>query len=234
MVSKITLTINEQEISTEAGQSILEISRENGIHIPTLCHVDGLPATGACRMCLVEVDGSRKLLPSCVTKASDGMNIRTNTEKLKNYRKTILELLFAERNHTCSVCVSNGHCELQSTAQEVGVNHVNFDYRNPQLVVDLSNERFGVDHNRCILCGRCVRVCDVIEGAQTRNLKNRGIDTLVITDFDQPWGESDTCTDCGKCVEVCPTGALFRKGLGSSEMVKDTSFLPDLAKNREA
>ncbi len=99
--------------------------------------------------------------------------------------------------------------------------------------MDLSHERFGVDHNRCILCGRCVRVCEEIEGARTRNMRNRGISTLVITDFDEPWGESATCTGCGKCVQVCPTGALFGKGLGTGEMVKDTSFLTRLVEARE-
>lgn len=232
-MTEIQLTINDQEVTAQAGESILEIARANGIDIPTLCHQEGLPATGACRMCLVEIEGMNKLLPSCITRAGDGMVIQTNTKKLKAYRKTILELLFAERNHTCAVCVSNGHCELQAQGQAHEVDHVNFDYRNPKLIVDLSHKRFGVDHNRCILCGRCVRVCEQIEGARTRNMRNRGISTLVITDYDQPWGESATCTGCGKCVQVCPTGALFDKGLGTGEMVKDTSFLTRIVDGRE-
>ncbi|NSW51153.1 MAG: bidirectional hydrogenase complex protein HoxU [Anaerolineae bacterium] len=232
-MSEIQLTINGQAIKAAEGETILETARANGIDIPTLCHQEGVTPTGACRMCLVELDGTNKLLPSCVTRAADGMVIRTDTEKLKRYRRTILELLFAERNHTCAVCVSNGHCELQSQAQAHKIDHVNFDYRNPQLIVDLSHERFGIDHNRCILCGRCVRVCDEIEGAHTRDMRNRGIATLIITDFDQSWGEASSCTNCGKCVEVCPTGALFIKGLGAGEMVKNHELVPGLVNTRE-
>lgn len=228
------LTINGQEVTAYEGETILETARANQIRIPTLCHQEGLTATGACRLCLVEIEGINKLLPSCVTRATEGMVVRTDTERIRKYRKTILELLFSERNHTCAVCVSNGHCELQALGQEYQIDHVNFDYRNPQLVVDLSHERFGVDHNRCILCGRCVRACEEIEGAHTRNMRNRGISTLIITDYAQNWGEAASCTSCGKCVEVCPTGALFRKGSGVGEMVKDRDFLPDLIHTREA
>ncbi|MGB0054445.1 MAG: 2Fe-2S iron-sulfur cluster-binding protein, partial [Terracidiphilus sp.] len=147
-----TLVIDEQEVSARAGQTILEVARENEIDIPTLCHLDGLSDVGACRMCLVEMKGSNKLLPACVTTVQEGMQISTGTERLRTHRRTILELLFAERNHICSVCVSNGHCELQSLAQEQGLTHVRLPYRNPDLGVDASHERFTLDHNRCILC----------------------------------------------------------------------------------
>ena len=150
-----TLVIDEQEVSARAGQTILEVARENDIEIPTLCSLDGLSDVGACRMCLVEIKGSNKLLPACVATVQEGMEVSTNTERLKKHRHTILELLFAERNHICSVCVSNGHCELQALAQEQGLTHVRLPYRNPELSVDASHERFTLDHNRCILCTRC-------------------------------------------------------------------------------
>jgi hypothetical protein len=107
------------------------VARENDIFIPTLCHLDGLSDVGACRLCLVEIKGSNKLLPACVATVQEGMEVSTNTERLQKHRRTILELLFAERNHICSVCVSNGHCELQSLAQEQGLTHVRLPYRNP-------------------------------------------------------------------------------------------------------
>jgi len=116
-----TLVIDEQEVSARRGQTILEVARENDIYIPTLCHMEGLSDVGACRMCLVEIKGSNKLLPACVATVFEGMEVSTNTERLKQHRHTILELLFAERNHICSVCVSNGHCELQTLGQEQGL-----------------------------------------------------------------------------------------------------------------
>src|SRR5438876_9468959 len=135
-----TLEIDGQEVSARRGQTILEVARENDINIPALCHLEGLSEVGACRLCLVEIKGSNKLLPACVATVSEGMVVSTNTERLQKHRRTILELLFAERNHICSVCVANGHCELQSLAQQEGVTHVRFPYRNPELTVDASHE----------------------------------------------------------------------------------------------
>ena len=130
------MIIDGQEVSARAGQTILEVARENDIDIPTLCHLDGLSDVGACRLCLVEIKGSNKLLPACVATVHEGMEVTTNSERLQKHRRTILELLFAERNHICSVCVSNGHCELQTLAQEQGLTHVRLPYRNPELTVE--------------------------------------------------------------------------------------------------
>ena len=161
------------------------------------------------------------------------MEVITESPRLEKHRRTILELLFTERNHICSVCVSNGHCELQSLSQEVGLTHVRLPYRNPDLPVDASHERFVCDHNRCILCTRCVRVCAEIEGAHVWDVMGRGIDSKVITDLAEPWGKS-TCTRCGKCVQMCPTGALFDKSKIGSDHPKYPDFLPYLNMMREA
>ena len=228
-----TLIIDEQEVSARRGQTILEVARENEIYIPTLCHMEGLSDVGACRMCLVEIKGSKKLLPACVATVFEGMEVSTNTERLKQHRRTILELLFAERNHICSVCVANGHCELQTLGQEQGLTHIRLPYRNPQLTVDASNERFTIDHNRCILCTRCVRVCAEIEGAHVWDVMGRGINSIVITDLHEDWGSS-SCTRCGKCVQVCPTGALFDKSKVGTDHPKNPEFLPYLNLMREA
>ncbi len=228
-----TLIIDDQEVSARRGQTILEVAREHDIHIPTLCHVEGLSNVGACRLCLVEIKGSNKLLPACVATVFEGMEVVTNSERLRRHRRTILELLFAERNHICSVCVSNGHCELQTLAQEQGLTHVRMPYRNPQLSVDASHDRFTADHNRCILCTRCVRVCAEIEGAHVWDVMGRGINSIVITDLHQDWGSS-TCTRCGKCVQVCPTGALFEKSKIGTDNPKNPDFLPYLNLMREA
>jgi len=229
-----TLTIDNQQVSARAGQTILEVAREHNIDIPTLCHLDGLSDVGACRLCLVEIKGSNKLSPACVATVEEGMEISTATDRLKNHRRTILELLFAERNHICSVCVANNHCELQTLAQKQGVTHVPLPYRNPALPVDASHQRFSLDHNRCILCTRCVRVCAEIEGAHVWDVMGRGIDSLIISDLNQPWGNSTSCTSCGKCVEVCPTGAIFDKSKVGDDHPKHPEFLPYLNLMREA
>lgn len=228
-----TLKINDQDVSAREDETILEIANENNIFIPTLCHLEGLSDVGACRLCLVEIKGSAKLFPACVTQVQEGMEVYTDTERLRAYRKTILELLFAEGNHICSVCVSNGHCDLQSLSQKLGMDHVHVPYRSTRLTVDASHNRFILDHNRCILCTRCVRVCDEIEGAHTWDVMGRGIQAQVITDLNTPWGLSDTCTSCGKCVQVCPTGALVEKGKSVAEMAKRREFLPYLTAMRE-
>lgn len=228
-----TLTINGQEISARNDQTILEAAKDANIRIPTLCHLDGLTDVGACRMCLVEVAGSSKLLPACTTRVQDGMEVRTDTERLRAYRRQIIELLFAERNHVCAVCVANGNCELQNAGIAVGMDHVRYDYLFPRLSVDLSHERFGMDHNRCILCTRCVRACDQLEGAHTIDLMGRGAHALIIHDMNVPWGEATTCTSCGKCVMACPTGALFKQGSTVAEMVHDADKLAFLKAARE-
>lgn len=228
-----TLFIDGKNVSSRAGQTILNVARENGIEIPTLCHLEGISDVGACRLCMVEIKGSSKLFPACVTSIYEGMEVTTNSDRLQKHRRMILEMLFAERNHVCSVCVSNGHCELQALAQSEGLTHVRLPYRNPSLAVDASHERFTVDHNRCILCTRCVRVCAEVEGAHVWDVMGRGIDSAVITDLHDDWGNS-TCTRCGKCVQVCPTGALFDKSKIGSDHPKYPDFLPYLNLMREA
>ncbi len=228
-----TLKIDDRDVSGNEEQSVLDVARENNIFVPTLCHVDGLTAIGACRLCLVEVQGVAKLLPACTTMVREGMVIHTTSPRLAEYRKMIIEMLFTEGNHICSVCVTNGHCELQSLAVKLGVDHIRLPYLNPIREVDASHERYAFDFNRCILCTRCVRVCEEYEGAQTWGVMGRGIESEIISDLDQPWGDSRTCTSCGKCVQVCPTGALFLKGKSVTEMVKHREFLPYLATMRK-
>ncbi len=228
-----TLVIDGIPVSARADQTVLEVARENNLYIPTLCHLDGLSEAGACRMCLVEIKNSPKLSPACVLKVEEGMEVTTASPRLQHYRQTILEMLFAERNHVCSVCVSNGHCELQTLAQTQGLTHVRLPYRNPVLPVDASHERFVADHNRCILCTRCVRVCDEIEGAHIWDVMGRGIDSLVITGLHELWVDTN-CTRCGKCVQVCPTGALTDKSKVGVDHPKHPEFLPYLNLMREA
>lgn len=232
-MSVLTLTIDDKAVSVESCASILDAAREAGVGIPTLCHMEGVSDVGACRLCLVEVAGAPRLLPACTTLAAEGMQVRTDTPALRSYRKMILELLFAERNHVCSVCVANGHCELQNLACELGMDHVRYEYRHPKWGVDSTHPLFGMDHNRCVLCTRCVRVCWQVEGAGTKDVAGRGARSHIITDLNQDWGESETCTLCGKCVQSCPTGALFHRGSAVGEMQREPEQIGNLVIARE-
>lgn len=224
-----TLKIDDLDVGARAGETLLEVARQNMISIPSLCYLEGLSRIAACRLCMVEIKGTNRLYPACSTLVEEGMEVVTRSPQLDEYRRMVLEFLFSERNHICAVCVSNGHCELQSLAQRLGMTHVQVPYHYPSLEVDASHERFVLDHNRCILCTRCVRVCAEVEGAHTWDIMGRGINARVICDLNIPWGESESCTSCGKCVHVCPTGALVEKGKSVAEMQKRHQFLAYLS-----
>ncbi|RMD70595.1 MAG: bidirectional hydrogenase complex protein HoxU [Cyanobacteria bacterium J149] len=229
----VTLKIDDIDVAIASGSSVLSAAKEEGVKIPTLCHLEGVSDVGACRLCLVQIKGSDKLVPSCITEVTEGMEVFTQTDILKEYRKMTVELLFAEGNHICATCVANNNCQLQDTAVEVGMDHSRFNYRFPDRDVDLSHPMFGIDHNRCILCTRCVRVCSEIEGAHVWNVGFRGAAAKIISGLNQPWGDVSACTSCGKCVEACPTGTIFRKGATTAEMHKHPDNIEFLNTARE-
>jgi bidirectional [NiFe] hydrogenase diaphorase subunit len=229
----LTMTIDAKRVEAEEGWTILQVAKTAGIRIPTLCYLEGLSSPGMCRLCLVEIRSQRgRLAPACVTPAEEGMEVVTNTERLQNIRRLILELIFAERNHICAVCAQNGHCELQDLACELGMEYVRIPYRFPGLSLDATHAKFLIDHNRCVLCGRCMRACSEVEGAMTWGFSGRGVFMIVEPDLGGPWQASPTCTECGKCVQACPVGAIVAKGMGAAEQVKQPEVLAQVTERR--
>jgi bidirectional [NiFe] hydrogenase diaphorase subunit len=232
-MAPITLFIDEKQFDVEPGQTILEVARKSGIDIPVLCNIDGLSTWGACRLCVVEVEGSPRLFPACTTPVQANMKIKTQSEKLAKYRRMTVELLFSERNHICSVCVANNRCELQNLGYRLGMDHVRFPYLTPECHVDASHPDYVIDHNRCVLCTRCVRTCDEVEGAHNWDIAGRGTGSRVVSDLWQPWGESSTCTSCGKCVQACPVGAIWPKDKAQGQLAKNPGSITELIAKRK-
>lgn len=229
-VRTIRLKIDDKEVTSREGESILEVANEKGIFIFTLCYLEGLSSLGGCRLCLVEVKGSPKLFPACSTPVSNGMEVITNSDRLMQHRRMIVELLLSERTHICSVCIANGNCELQEIATKLGVDHVRFNREWTMHKIDSSHERLVFDLNRCILCARCIRVCDEVEGVHTLDIMMRGKNSQIIIDLDDPWAASHSCTSCAKCAAVCPVGAIYLKDKALSE-TKDKE-LPQFVMDR--
>jgi bidirectional [NiFe] hydrogenase diaphorase subunit len=228
----VAVTFDGVEYEAYADESVMDAARRHGVKIPSLCYLEGLSVWGGCRVCVVQIAEDHRLRPACATIVAQDMEIKTDTPLLRAHRKAIIEMLFAEGNHVCAVCVSNGNCELQDMAVATGMDHVRFDYQAPQRAVDASHPKYLFDPNRCILCTRCVRVCHEIEGAHVWDVAFRGADAMLVTDLGKPWGESMSCTWCGKCVAVCPTGALAYQGKAVGEMEHEASLVIRLATAR--
>ncbi len=212
-VNKVKLKIDGNEVLIDEGMTILEAARQCSIRIPTLCHHPALSNWGGCRMCVVEVDGSPKLVASCVTPVRNGMEVVTSNTRIIESRRTILEFLFAERNHNCMFCPQSGDCELQNLAYEMQMDHLTVAFSFNPFPVDVTSGYMAIDHNRCILCGRCVRACKEIAGASVLNFQNRGSASLIGMDLNET-REQSTCYSCGICVQLCPTGAMVNRYRG--------------------
>lgn len=206
----IKLNVNGREIRGRKGQTVLDVCRENGIHIPTLCYHPKMPPYGGCRLCIVEIEKMRGLSPSCTTPAADGMVVHTHTENVARVRKTTLELLLAFGEHNCLLCQANGDCELQGLVYEHGIDQVRFNTDYKPLPLDDSNSVIVRDLNKCVLCSRCVRACLEVQVNGVIDVAQRGSESFISTFENKPLKDSN-CVFCGECVSVCPTGALTEK-----------------------
>ena len=207
----VNLTIDGKQIQAPAGSSVLEAARSAGIYIPTLCYHPDLRPEGACRLCMVEASGARTLVASCVYPVSEGMVVKTNTSKVREARKTVLELLLTNHPKDCLCCQKNGDCELQKIAADLGVRKLRFEGGETRArTIDNSNPSLVRDQEKCILCGRCIRVCRDVQGMSVYSFAGRGFNTMVSTAFEHDLLNS-ACTYCGQCADVCPTGAIVEK-----------------------
>jgi len=235
MQKRNVITINGREYEFKEGETILDVARRNGIYIPTLCYLERATPTGACRICLVEVEGAKNLVPACSTPASSGMIVKTDTKRVIEARKMNIELLLASGNHNClaqdmdidlwtdfqrgvirkehkEICPAYGECKLQDLAIRYGVKPARFLPSRIEYPIEDSNPFFIRDFSRCILCGRCVQACNEIQVNNAISFGYRGPRSKIVTKGDRPLSESD-CVFCGECVQVCPVGALVLKSV---------------------
>ncbi|MDD6735104.1 MAG: NADH-dependent [FeFe] hydrogenase, group A6 [Clostridiales bacterium] len=205
----VNLKINGQDISVPEGYTILDAAREVGINIPTLCYLKDLNQIGACRMCLVEVKGAKALQAACVYPVAEGIEVFTNTEKVRKARRATLELILSNHEKKCLTCIRSRNCELQTLADELGVDGLRYEGENIQHEIDNSSTSLVRDNNKCVLCRRCIAACDN-QDISVISAVNRGFATEVRAAFEQPMSDV-ACVYCGQCIVACPVGALYEK-----------------------
>lgn len=209
MEKQITLTMNGVQVSAGAGKTILEVARENGVNIPTLCYLKDLSPQGACRLCVVEVEGSRMLVGSCHTPVGQGMVIQTHSPKVIEMRRRLVELMLASHPDSCVICDKANICELRNIATDLDIGMPRFRARHRYFPIEDESPCMLRDMSKCILCRRCVVGCRDIKGEQMFSVAYRGFESKVIYGQDQPV-TGEACSDCDTCVSLCPTGALAK------------------------
>ncbi|MFY9173941.1 MAG: NADH-dependent [FeFe] hydrogenase, group A6 [Peptococcia bacterium] len=206
----VNLIIDGQEVQAREGSTVLEAAQQAGIYIPTLCFLKDINQIGACRVCLVEIEKARGLQPSCAYPVSEGMVVRINTAKVREARKAVVELILSNHPKDCLTCDRNTNCELQALANQLGIKEIRFEGANSTFEPDLTSPSIVRDPDKCILCRRCVTVCNQVQEVGVLGVTNRGFDSIVAPPFKRQLDEVN-CTYCGQCINVCPVGALTEK-----------------------
>lgn len=210
IMNKINLTINNKTVQVMEGTTIFEAARQHNILIPHLCYLENVHQFGSCRICVVEVEGLKNLMASCVTEAKEGMVVHTNSERVRKVRKVLYELILSDHPKECLSCWRNQNCELQELGNTIQVSDHRFEGERSKEFIDISSPSIVRDSSKCILCRRCVTVCNQVQGISLMNPHKRGFQTFIGPSDDELLGES-VCTNCGQCVLVCPVGALKEK-----------------------
>jgi NADP-reducing hydrogenase subunit HndD len=221
----VKLTIDGVQIEVPKGTTVLEAARSAHIQIPTLCYLKGINEIGACRMCLVEVKGSRNLQASCVFPVGEGMEVRTNTPAIREARKTNMELILSNHDRKCLTCVRSENCELQTLSTQLGIDDIRFEGEQGHYSVDEVSTSIVRDANKCILCRRCVSTCREVQGIGAIGATERGFNTIVEPIYGKSLADVN-CINCGQCIEACPVGALREKD--DTEKVWDAINNPNL------
>jgi NADP-reducing hydrogenase subunit HndD len=209
-MGKVSLTVNGAPVTADSGTTILQVARDNGIDIPTLCYLEDAAPVGACRICVVEVEGSRTLVGSCHTPVAEGMVVHTHSPKVLAARKVLVELLLASHPDSCLVCDEANRCELRKLAADLDIGLPRFRTRKHYYPVEDENPHIIRDMSKCILCRRCVAACINAGGARLFSIAYRGFDSKVVYGLDEPLSSQEACKDCDVCISLCPTGALRR------------------------
>ena len=212
---EVTLSIDGVEVTVPRGTTVIRAAALAGINIPKLCATDSLDAFGSCRLCLVEIEGTRGLPASCTTVARDGMRVTTQNPRLADVRRNVMELYITDHPLDCLTCPTNGDCELQDMAGTVGLRDVRYGYAGENhldAAKDLSNPYFTFDPSKCIVCSRCVRACEEVQGTFALTIDGRGFESKVAASQNQPFLDSE-CVSCGACVQACPTATLAENSL---------------------
>jgi len=204
----VTLTLNDTPVTGREGMTILEVARANGVDIPTLCYLKDLSPVGCCRLCVVEVEGSRTLVGSCHTPVTQGMVVRTHSPKVLDTRRILIELMLASHPDSCIVCDEANSCELRQIAADLNIGLPRFRTKKHYIPVEDENPNIIRDLSKCILCRRCVTACQKIKGENLFSIGYRGFASKIVYGLDEPIGSKEACLDCDTCVSLCPTGAL--------------------------